>query len=165
MMPVFHLYNNFGVNRMKTLIASLFAAIAAFSAVTVYAEKIDFSKVKCLLAEKNNAKEEKSSEWKEGNVYFCCDNCKGKFEADKKAFASKANHQLISTAQVEQRACPFSGGDLNKDATVEFKGAKIAFCCKNCLGKAEKMSDEDKLEKLFGEEAYEKAKFAKPESK
>jgi YHS domain-containing protein len=149
---------------MKTLIASVFAACVAFTAVTVYAEKIDFAKVKCLVSGAA-AKEAKSSEWKDGSVYFCCDNCKGKFEGDKKGFAAKANHQLISTAQVEQKACPFSGGELNKDATVEFKGAKIAFCCNNCKGKAEKMSDEDKLEKLFGEEAYEKSKFAKPEEK
>jgi hypothetical protein len=75
--------------------------------------------------------------------------------------AAKANHQLIATAQVTQKACPFSGGELNKDATVEFKGAKVSFCCNNCKGKAEKMSDDEKLDKLFGEAAYEKAKFAK----
>jgi hypothetical protein len=50
---------------------------------------------------------------------------------------------------------------LNKDATVEFKGAKVSFCCNNCKGKAEKMGDDEKLDKLFGEAAYEKAKFAK----
>jgi hypothetical protein len=62
---------------------------------------------------------------------------------------------------VTQKACPFSGGELNKDATVEFKGAKVSFCCNNCKGKAEKMSDNDKVANLFGEEAYGKAKFAK----
>jgi hypothetical protein len=145
---------------MKNLIAGLFAALVSFSAVTAYAEKIDFSKVKCLVSGAA-AKEAKASDWKECSVYFCCDNCKGKFDADKKGIAAKANHQLIATAQVTQKSCPFSGGELNKDATVEFKGAKVSFCCNNCKGKAEKMSDDEKLDKLFGEAAYEKAKFAK----
>jgi YHS domain-containing protein len=149
---------------MKTLLAACLAFVFLLPAAPA-PEKIDLSKVKCLLAATNAAKEDKSSEWKDGNVYFCCDNCKKKFDGDKKAHASKANHQLIQTAQVEQRACPFSGGEINADQKVEFKGATVAFCCGNCKGKAEKMSDEDKLEKLFGEEAYEKAKFAKPEKK
>jgi hypothetical protein len=145
---------------MKNLIAGLFAALVSFSAVTAYAEKIDFSKVKCLVSGAA-AKEAKASDWKECSVYFCCDNCKGKFDADKKAMAAKANHQLIATSQVTQKACPFSGGELNKDASVEFKEAKVSFCCNNCKGKAEKMTDDEKLDKLFGEGAYEKAKFAK----
>ena len=53
------------------------AALFAFSAVTAYADKIDFSKVKCMVSGAA-AKEAKSSAWKDGNVYFCCDNCKGK---------------------------------------------------------------------------------------
>ena len=88
---------------MKNLFAAAFAALVAFSAVTAYAEKIDFAKVKCMVSGAA-AKEAKTSEWKECNVYFCCDNCKGK---------------------------------------------------------AEKMSDDDKVANLFGEEAYGKAKFAK----
>jgi YHS domain-containing protein len=149
---------------MKTLIASCFAFLVTFTAVSVYAEKIDIAKVKCLVSGAA-AKEDKTSEWKEGTVYFCCGNCQKKFNDDKKGFAAKANHQLISTSQVEQRACPFSGGELNAETAIEFKGAKIAFCCNNCKGKAEKMSDDDKLDKLFGEAAYDKAKFAKPEKK
>jgi hypothetical protein len=145
---------------MKTLLASCFAFAVAFTAVSVYAEKVDIAKVKCFISGQA-AKEDKTSEWKDGTVYFCCGNCLKKFDGDKKAFAAKANHQLIATAQVEQKACPFSGGELKADTAIEFKGAKIAFCCNNCKGKAEKMSDDDKVAKLFGEEAYEKAKFAK----
>jgi|LakMenE01Jun11ns_1017448.scaffolds.fasta_scaffold9849497_1 hypothetical protein len=145
---------------MKTFIAGAFAALVAFTAVTVYAEKIDIAKVKCLISGAA-AKEDKTSEWKEGTVYFCCGNCQGKFNGDKKAFAAKANHQLIATKQVEQKACPFSGGEAKAETAIEFKGAKIAFCCNNCKGKAEKFTDEEKLDKLFGEEAFGKAKFAK----
>jgi YHS domain-containing protein len=149
---------------MKTFLASAFAFAIAFSAVSVYAEKIDIAKVKCLISGAA-AKEDKAADWKDGKVYFCCGNCQKKFNDDSKAFAAKANHQLIATEQVTQGACPFSGGDLNKDTAIEFKGAKISFCCNNCKGKAEKMSDDDKVEKLFGEAAYEKAKFAKAEKK
>ncbi len=149
---------------MKTFLASAFAFLVSFSAVTIAAEGIDFEKVKCLVSGAA-AKEDKASDWKDGKVYFCCGNCLKKFADDSKKFAAKANHQLIATEQVEQKACPFSGGELNAETAIEFKGAKIAFCCNNCKGKTEKMSDEDKVEKLFGEAAYEKAKFAKIEKK
>lgn len=149
---------------MKTFIASAFAFLVAFSAVSVYAEKVDISKVKCLVSGAA-AKEDKSADYKGGKVYFCCGNCLKKFTDDSKSFAAKANLQLIASGQVTQGACPFSGGELNKDASVEFKGAKVGFCCNNCKGKAEKMTDDEKLDKLFGDAAYEKAKFAKAESK
>ena len=149
----------------NTWLAGLFAFVVAFAAVSIAADtKIDFAKIKCVIADKAPV-EDKSSDWKDGKVYFCCGNCQKKFDGDKKGFAAKANHQLIATKQVEQKACPFTGGELNKDATVEFKGATVGFCCNNCKGKAEKMSDDDKLVKLFGEEAYDKAKFAKAEKK
>lgn len=146
-------------------IAGLMSFVVAFAVVSVAtAEKIDISKVKCLISGAA-AKEDKASEWKDGKVYFCCENCQKKFDGDKKAYAAKANHQLVATAQVEQKLCPFSGGNLNKDASIEFNGAKIGFCCNNCKGKAEKMKDDEKLAQLFGEDAFAKAKFTKPEAK
>ena len=150
----------------NTWVAGLVAFVAAFAAVSIAADtKIDLTKIKCLIAADKAVAEDKSSDWKDSKVYFCCGNCLKKFDGDKKAFASTANHQLIATKQVEQKACPFSGGKLNKDAFVEFKGATVSFCCSNCKGDAEKMSDDDKLTKLFGEDAYAKAKFAKVEKK
>ena len=146
-------------------IAGLMAFVAAFAAVSIAADnKVDFSKLKCVVADKA-AVEDKSSDWKDSKVYFCCGNCLKKFDGDKKAFASKANHQLIATKQVEQKLCPMTGKELNKEFSVEFKGATIGFCCTNCKGAAGKMSDDDKLAKLFGEDAYAKAKFAKVEKK
>lgn len=152
--------------RMKnTWIAGLMAFVAAFAAVSIAADtKVDFSKLKCVVADKT-AVEDKSSDWKDSKVYFCCGNCLKKFEGDKKAFASKANHQLIATKQVEQKLCPMTGKDLNKEFSIDFKGATVGFCCTNCKGAADKMSDDDKLTKLFGEDAYAKAKFTKVEKK
>ena len=147
-------------------IVGLFAFVVAFAAVSIAADtKVAVDKLKCLLNPSAGAKEDKTSDWKDGKVYFCCGDCLKKFEGDKKAYAAKANHQLIASKQVEQKACPFSGGEIKKDKYVEFKGATIAFCCDNCKGKAEKMSDDDKVAELFGEKAYEKAKFAKVETK
>jgi YHS domain-containing protein len=144
----------------------LVAFFATFASVSIALEdKVDVSKLKCLMNPDSAAKEDKTSDWKDGKVYFCCGNCLKKFDANKKDFAAKANHQLIASKQVEQKACPFSGGAVNKDTAIEFKGASIAFCCNNCKGKAEKMSDDDKVKDLFGEDAYAKAKFAKVEKK
>ena len=146
-------------------VAGLFAFVVAFAAVSIAADsKVDLTKLKCMFVDKVVA-EDKSSEWKDSKVYFCCGNCLKKFEGDKKSFASKANHQLIASKQVEQKACPFSGGALKSEFSVEFKGATVGFCCGNCKGKAEKMSDDDKMKDLFGEDAYAKAKFAKAEKK
>ena len=152
---------------MKNAILGLFACLVAFTGVSVALETptVDLTNVKCLMNGKGPAKADKSSEWKDGQVYFCCDNCKKSFDGDKKASAAKANHQLVLTKQVEQKACPLSGGKLNDAHKVEFKGATVTFCCPNCKGAAEKFSDEEKAEKLFGEDAYAKAKFAKPEPK
>jgi len=149
----------------NTWVAGLFAFVVAFAAVSIAADsKVDLTKLKCVVLDKV-VNVDKSSDWKESKVYFCCGNCLKKFEGDKKKFAANANHQLIASKQVEQKSCPFTGAPMKSDFSVEFKGATVAFCCTNCKGKAEKMSDDDKLANLFGEDAYAKAKFAKVEKK
>ena len=150
---------------MKSLFLGVASFALAFAGVSFAADAVDLKDIKCLLNPKAAAKADKASEWKECSVYFCCSNCLGKFEGDKKALASKANHQLVATKQVEQGVCPFSGVPAKADQKVEFKGATVTFCCGTCKGKAEKMSDDEKLEGLFGEKAYEKAKYKKAEKK
>lgn len=150
---------------MRTLFLGVASFALAFAGITFAADVVDLKDVKCLVNPKAAAKADKSSEWKDGKVFFCCSNCLGKFEGDKKAMASKANHQLIASKQVEQTACPMSGVAIKDDKKVEFKGATVKFCCGNCLAAAEKMSDEEKLDGLFGEKAYEKAKYTKVEKK
>lgn len=120
--------------------------------------------VKCLLVAKKDANPEKKSKWKDGDVYFCCDGCLGKFEKmtkkDKAEIAPAANHQLVATKQYKQGGCPFSGKELKKDATVEVNGVTVGFCCDHCQETAEKMDDKDKLAKLFSEKAFAQAKFS-----
>lgn len=154
--------------RNRTLLATIGCALLVAIPIAM-AEGVSLEGVKCLFAAKNDAKEASSAEWKDGKVYFCCDGCKGKFDKltqdEKDKMAAKANAQLVASKQYEQKACPLSGGDLNKEATVEIGGVKVAFCCNSCKGKAEDWKDDDKLENVFGEKAFKKAKFTKVEVK
>jgi YHS domain-containing protein len=95
------------------------------------------------------AKEASAVAYKGAKVYFCCNNCPKKFEADPAKFAAKANAQLLQTAQAVQVACPLSGKPCNPEKTTEVAGVKVAFCCDGCKGKAEKASDA--LAMLFGD--------------
>lgn len=95
------------------------------------------------------AKKESSLAYKGRSVYFCCDNCPKAFKADTAKFATKANHQLASTGQLTQVACPFSGEACNPEATVDVAGVKVAFCCEKCQGKAN--AAEDKIACVFAD--------------
>lgn len=85
----------------------------------------------------------------EGKVYFCCKNCPKAFEKDPAKFEMATRRQLAETGQIVQVACPISGQPLNKETAVEVGHAKVAFCCKNCLAKYEKASDDEKLKIVF----------------
>ena len=55
----------------NTWIAGLFAFVVAFAAVSIAADtKIDFTKIKCLIAVDKAVVEDKSSDWKDRKVYF-----------------------------------------------------------------------------------------------
>lgn len=152
---------------MKTrmMLATLVAMVAF--ATSYAADTVSLEGVKCLFNPKAAAKAEQSAEWKEGKVYFCCGNCKGKFEKmtkeDKDKMAAQSNVQLVATKQYEQKTCPMSGGKLNAETAIEVSGVKVSFCCNNCKGKAEKMKDEEKVAELFGDKAFKN--FAKVETK
>ncbi len=137
-------------------------ALATLLTVSVYAaDAIDLEGVKCIMNPKAAAKSAKFVDFKGGKVFFCCDNCpKGfakKIEAGDKVVAAKGNQQLIQTGQAKQGKCPFTGGPLKTELTVD--GATIQFCCNNCKGKAEKLAGDEQLVALFGDEAFKKAAF------
>jgi hypothetical protein len=140
-----------------------FLAIMAVACATVIAGEVDLKGVKCVVASARPAQMSKSADYKDGKVYFCCGNCLGKFNKDAKPFASKANMQLVSTKQYEQKACPFSGGDLNPETAIKVAGTKVAFCCNGCKGKAEKAEGAEQVKLVFGDKAFEKG-FAKKKS-
>jgi hypothetical protein len=147
----------------KRTLVSVFAAFAVMATIGYAATTVSLKDVKCLMAADKDAKEDKSAEWKDGKVFFCCDGCKGNFakatKEEKEKIAHKANHQLVATKQYEQKACPISGGKVDASTAIKVGGTEIAFCCKNCKGDAEKMKPEEQVEKLFGDEAFKKAKF------
>ena len=114
------------------------------------------------------AVKEQFTAYKEKEVYFCCDKCKAKFEADSKAFVEKANQQLVQTKQFKQTKCPLSGGDLDKEQFTKVGAVKVTFCCEKCKGAIEAASKEEQLTKIFAEAVFAKtfvAKKAKVESK
>lgn len=88
-------------------------------------------------------------DYKGKKLYFCCDNCPAAFKADPKKFAAKAHHQLATTGQMVQVACPYSGKAVDPDTAIEVAGVKVAFCCKECKGKTEKA--DDKVALVFGD--------------
>lgn len=141
---------------MKRFVTAM-AVICMVASATVWAAEkaeINLENVKCLVAPTKAASAEKSSDYKDGKVYFCCDGCKGKFEKDKEKFAKQANHQLVATKQFKQKACPLSGGDVNPEKTVKINGVEIGFCCGNCQGKVAAAEGDAQLELVFSEKAF-----------
>jgi hypothetical protein len=83
-------------------------------------------------------------------VYFCCEKCVGAFKGDSAKFAAKAHQQMVSTGQLVQKGCPFSGGPVKPGTQISIGDAEVGFCCPNCKGKVEKASPEDQVTMVFG---------------
>ena len=134
----------------------LFSAILAvgFAAYAAGEKTPDF-KANCPISNKP-ALQDKTADYKGAKVYFCCGNCPGAFTKDPTKFATKANHQLAATGQFTQTKCPFSGGKLNPDASVDVAGVKVGFCCKECKGKAEAAKGDAQIELCFKDDAFAK---------
>jgi YHS domain-containing protein len=142
-----------------------FLAIALIGTGVAFAAKtISLEGIKCPLSD-GPVKEDKSAAHLDGKVYFCCEKCSAKFEADKDKYAAKANQQLVATKQYEQKACPMTGGALNKETKIKVGEAEVAFCCTKCKGAAEGKKGDEQIELVFGKKAFEKGKFAKVEAK
>ncbi len=132
------------------MIRFLLAAVVVLGGVSfVQADEHDLTGVKCVVATARPVNKAQSAEFMGGKVYFCCGNCKGKFASNSKPFEAAAKMQLLQTGQIEQVACPFTGGPLNEATAVSFNGASIKFCCNNCKGKFEAATPEKKLEMAF----------------
>ncbi len=130
------------------------AALLSTSPV-VGEEKVDLEGIKCPISGRPVV-ESKSVDYKDAKVYFCCPNCVAKFDSDPSELATKANAQLVSTKQAKQIACPFSGRDLNEDATVKVAGTTVTFCCFNCQGRAEAAEEDERLTMIFADKPFAK---------
>jgi len=136
---------------MKTRVVATLAVCFALvcSAVMVSAAPKEPKDAKCPVSGKN-CNPEKHADFAGGKVYFCCDNCAGAFKGDSAKFAAKAHHQLVSTGQLKQKACPLSGGATKPGTEVDVAGVSVAFCCNNCKGKAEAAKGDEQVNLVFG---------------
>ncbi|HEV3024764.1 MAG TPA: YHS domain-containing protein [Pirellulales bacterium] len=139
---------------MKRCLTAI-TAFAALLTVSVYAADVKLDGVKCPVSGKA-VKDDKTVDYKGAKVYFCCENCPKAFDKDKTKYATKANMQLVQTKQAKQEKCPIAGKDLNKDTATKVGDVEVSFCCNNCKGKVTKATDEEKLDLVFGEKAFEK---------
>jgi hypothetical protein len=93
---------------------------------------------------------EKSVAFDGGKVWFCCGNCENAFKGDSAKFAAKAHQQMVSTGQLVQKGCPFSGGAVKPGTQLDIGGAEVGFCCNNCKGKVEKATGDQQVDLVFG---------------
>ncbi len=95
---------SFRMMGLVTLVAAVFCSAALVSAAPK--EPKD---AKCPVSGKG-CNPEKSVDFASGKVYFCCGNCENAFKGDSSKFTAKAHQQMVSTGQLVQKGCPFSGG-------------------------------------------------------
>ena len=136
----------------KRFLTVVFACIALGFTISVHSAEKGKDKDKGKAAEKEfdakcivsgaPAKEASYVGFRGKKLYFCCNNCPKAYKADPDKFLAKANHQLLSTKQISQVACPITGKPINEEKTVEIAGTKVGFCCDGCKGKAEKAGDD-----------------------
>jgi hypothetical protein len=91
-----------------------------------------------------------STDFGGGKVWFCCEKCLDAFKGDSAKFAAKAHQQMVSTGQLVQKGCPFSGGPVKPGTQISIGAAEVGFCCPGCKGKVEKASPEDQVTMVFG---------------
>ncbi len=142
---------------MKT--RSYIAILAAFAIVVtstvIAAEKKEAKDIKCPVSGKAVNKDA-SVAYKDGKVYFCCENCPAAFAKNTKKFADKANYQLVATKQYKQKACPVSGRPCKTEHFTKVAGLKVNYCCPNCKGKVAKAKDDQALTMVFDDKAFKK---------
>ena len=126
-----------------------FVVAVACSAVVVSAAVKEPKDAKCPVSGKN-CNPEKHADFAGGKVYFCCGNCESAFKGDSAKFAAKAHQQMVSTGQLVQEGCPFSGGAVKPGTEVKIGDAEVGFCCNNCKGKVEKASADEQVTMVFG---------------
>jgi hypothetical protein len=64
-------------------------------------------------------------------------------KSDKAATPAKASMGLMNSK------CPMQGEPVDKDdPTTDYKGGKVAFCCKNCMAKFQKLTPEQQAQKV-----------------
>ena len=133
---------------MKSYVFAAAALLFVSGAVVVAAVK-EPSQAKCPVSGKVCNPDE-SAAFAGGKVWFCCGNCAAKFKDDSSAFAAKAHQQMVSTGQLVQKGCPFSGVPVQAGTKIAIGDADVGFCCGKCKGKVEKASPDEQVNMVFG---------------
>lgn len=136
----------------SSIFAAAVLAVAIVCSAAVMAAVKEPAQAKCPVSGKN-CNPEKHADFAGGKVYFCCGNCEKAFASDPTKFAAKAHHQLVSTGQLTQKGCPFSGGAVKDGTQVSIAGVEVGFCCNNCKGKVEAAAPAEKVTMVFGDVA------------
>ena len=119
--------------------------------------------IKCVVSGQRSANRDFKSTHADGEIYFCCGNCKKAFEETPGQFTTKANHQMVLTGQYVQKSCPISGGAVSADHTTAVGGVEIGYCCGKCQAKVAALPDmKSQAEAVFGQASFKK-NFAKKE--
>ncbi len=73
----------------------------------------------------------------DGPVFFCCEGCIEKYNKNPEKYAKKAAAQraALKDRPKIQVACPVSKKPIDSKVFIEHEGQKVAFCCKDCVGK------------------------------
>jgi HEAT repeat protein/YHS domain-containing protein len=76
----------------------------------------------------------------QGPVFFCCENCRKGFLQDPSKYSDQVAAQRLQLASLPkvQVACPVSKKAIDPAVTMDYQGAKVAFCCGGCLEKFRK---------------------------
>jgi len=68
------------------------------------------------------------------------------------------------SSKTANKVCPIMGGEVTAEGgTIEWNGKLIGFCCPGCEPKWEKLSDEEKSEKLAEAKANVEGEAAHPD--
>jgi len=133
----------------RSAAAFLFVAAMACSVAIVSAAVKEPKDAKCPVSGKG-CNPDKSVVFDGGKVWFCCGNCEAKFKSDSAPFAAKSHQQMVSTGQLVQTGCPFSGKPVNPATMIDVRGADVGFCCNVCKGKVEAAAGDEQINLVFG---------------
>lgn len=140
---------------MKKYVAMCLAVVAMVVGTALAKDADPLAAAKCPISGEAVTADH-AAEHRDGKVYFCCDKCAAAFKKDSAKHAAKANHQLVLTGQFTQAKCPMSGQDCKADKAVKVADVSVAFCCDNCLKKANDTKEDERIALLFADKAFEK---------
>lgn len=91
--------------------------------------------------------------YKDVTVGLCCKGCVGAWnklsDEDKQKKLDGVKAGSVNFAEPVNSKCPMAPSKaVNPAVTTDWNGKTVAFCCKGCKGKFEKLSDEEKAKKL-----------------